>query len=319
MVTCLLVWSLLAAHSLERSARAAPLGTRRTVALAVIRPLSRLSTVLGFGFVSRLGERALGRDPGNTPSGPQEAAGPSLPRAIERPGPNGNLRPPGGLLPPLRRPTRADPLRLLVVGDSLAQDLAIGLERTLDPDRFALTVETRNSTGLARSDYFDWSAEIHRDLDRYRPEVVVAMFGGNDNQDVAVPEGGYIRKWDSRRWQVAYAGRVGDLMEAVTREGSRLLWVGLPITQSSVIPPSRVQLLNGIYGTQARAHPEVLFVDAWHLFVNPKGRYAAYLRDERGHLQLMREPDKVHLTAAGDDRLARYVVEVAGTGWGLQA
>jgi hypothetical protein len=33
----------------------------------------------------------------------------------------------------------------------------------------------------------------------------------------------------------------------------------------------------------------------------------------------MREPDKVHLTAAGDDRLARYVVEVAGTGWGLQA
>jgi hypothetical protein len=52
----------------------------------------------------------------------------------------------------------------------------------------------------------------------------------------------------------------------------------------------------------------VLYVDAWTLFTSSGGGYSAFLPDASGTQQEVRTTDGVHLTAAGDDRLAHRVL-----------
>src|SRR5262245_30324548 len=60
---CLLGWALLSAPDLLRSAQASPIGARRTVAIAVLRPISRLSEMLGLDRLTGGTDRVLGHDP----------------------------------------------------------------------------------------------------------------------------------------------------------------------------------------------------------------------------------------------------------------
>ncbi len=115
-LTCFAVWLLLDAPTLQRSAQAAPFGTRRTVALDVLGPVASLSRTLGVAHVVGGADRALGRTGPSVVAvsgGPPQAGGPPptppigpLPhRAVRvaRPG----ATPPG--LPPLPTPTAAAP------------------------------------------------------------------------------------------------------------------------------------------------------------------------------------------------------------------
>src|SRR5439155_4494614 len=117
---CFLVWALLAAPALRRAAETSPLGARRTAALVVLRPLSRITALLGLDRLGGTADRVLGR----------KDEGPAIPPAA--PTPNHPL-PTGGpaLAPLLPSPTAADPLTVLVVGDSLGADLAQGMSRLL--------------------------------------------------------------------------------------------------------------------------------------------------------------------------------------------
>lgn len=337
MLVCFLVWGLLDAQSLERSAEASPLGIRRTVALGVLRPLSGLSGILGIREVADLMERALGRDPNAAPGGgglPGFGAGvnvppvdaplpgppsPPAPRGSTGPGvePTNSPIPPAAQLPPLRRPSPAHPLRILVVGDSLAGDLGYGLERTVSSSLYRISLDGRPSTGLTRADYFDWAAQTKRDVARYHPELVVAMFGANDNQSLAVPGKGWVYMWHAAQWAAAYRIRVAQIMHEATAGGARMAWVGIPITRSSVMPNGRALQLNGIFSSEALHHRGVLFVDSWHQFA-PDGHYSPYLENSNGHVQLMREPDGVHMTPAGNDFLAQSMEGTLGRVWGFR-
>ena len=69
MVVCLGLWAFLFAPVLERNARTGPLGTRRTVALAVLRPVTAVADAAGLTSVSERALRALGDDPDQQPGG----------------------------------------------------------------------------------------------------------------------------------------------------------------------------------------------------------------------------------------------------------
>jgi lysophospholipase L1-like esterase len=66
--------------------------------------------------------------------------------------------------------------------------------------------------------------------------------------------------------------------------------------------------------TEASAHPGVVYVDSWSLLADDGG-YAAYLRTPSGTEQLVREPDGVHLSAAGSDRVAERVFQAMTALW----
>src|SRR5436190_1143428 len=173
---CFVLWGLLAAPALRRAAETAPLGLRRTAALAVLRPLSRLSSLMALNRVQTGVDEALGRHDPQAPALPPEdvlpsPALPAHPSSGPRPrgsppataNPNGTPAPAAtsgpltvGSAPSLPTPTETGRLRVLVVGDSLGADLAMGLARLLDgKGGYVTKMDARQATGLARPDYFD--------------------------------------------------------------------------------------------------------------------------------------------------------------------
>src|SRR5437867_2581234 len=138
ILLCLALWAVAAAPSLKASAEASPYGARRTAALAVLTPLAELSRLVGLAKLNSMAETALGRP---DPLAPPPTIPPLKP--LKR-----HTHP--VVLPPLRRPTRSDPLRVLVIGDSTALDLGYGLQRAAAPTgRYKVFLDGRISTGLA--------------------------------------------------------------------------------------------------------------------------------------------------------------------------
>jgi uncharacterized protein len=306
MLVTLGIWSLLAAPSLRRAAERSPLGARRTAALAVLRPISVVSSLLGLDHFNSAADRVLGRD--DAPAVPPAAPRPPHPLPTTGPSPSPSLAP---ILP---KPTRADPLTVLMVGDSIGADLAFGLSRLLnDKGTFRPREDTHESSGLARPDYFNWPYQLAVDISEKRPDVVVVMLGGNDNQSFLVGDHGVVL--GSAEWKAAYRTRVARMMEIVTGSGRPLIWVGMPIMKD----PARskvMRMLNGIFESEAREHRGVLYVDSYELFSNSRGRYAAFLRDSSGRLQHVRESDGIHLTiGAGGTRLAQRVYRTMKMLW----
>ncbi len=67
---------------------------------------------------------------------------------------------------PLREPTGQDPLRIAVVGDSLAAGVGYFAERVFRPFFVNVIKQGRISTGLSRPDYFDWQAQMRYIMQR---------------------------------------------------------------------------------------------------------------------------------------------------------
>lgn len=334
-LACFAVWALLDARSLQRSAESSNVGSRRDAALAVLKPVASISRRLGIDSVAGFVQRTLGRNPDAAPGGgtgglPEPPAGP---KTSSRAGGRGTGDDPGGTgvpgskkgnghagkpLPPLRRPTPDDPLRLLVIGDSYAEDIGLGLARTLDSDTVDLTLEGKHSTGLSRPDYFDWFTQTPADIRRYRPEVVVAMFGGNDPLvGLLLQDGNVIPFGHDERWTSAYRRRVGILMDEATAHGARLAWVGLPIMGSEEYSKD-IRFIDSIYRAEARKRPRVLYFDSWHLFTGPDGGFSTYLPNADGQVEQVRLPDGEHISPEGNDMLAAHVADVMKSRWGFE-
>ncbi len=221
-------------------------------------------------------------------------------------------------VPPLRVPTPAHPLRVLVVGDSFAEDIELGLARAFDSGTVRLIEKGEHSTGLSRPDYFNWPLELSTDTARYRPDVVVVMLGGNDPQAVQTPSGDAIARFGvgDKRWGQAYRARVDRFVREATAEGAHVAWVGLPVMQDPAFSHN-IRALDDIYGEETAKYPGVLFLDTWGLFTDGNGHYSAYLPDAKGDLQLVRDGDGIHLTAAGNDRLANALLKAMERRWKL--
>jgi hypothetical protein len=318
MTTALLAWSLLDAPALLHGAQTAPPGTRRSAALDVLRPLDRLSAALGLDRVSHLADDVLHR---HHPSAdvtappavavppvtvPPSAGSPTAPRATPTTVPG---------LPPLRVGTAADPLRVLVIGDSLGLSFGYSMANKLDAGGIVkTTVDAREGTGLTRPDAFDWSAEVRADIVQFHPELVVAMFGGNDDQDTIV--NGRFIPFGSQAWTVIYGARVAGVAETVHSAGAHLLWAGLPVMRSATLT-QRLQAVMAVTRTALSGRDGAAFIDNSVALSDGSGHYTVALPGSGGQEVLVREPDGIHMTPAGADRLAdRAITQMAST-WHL--
>jgi hypothetical protein len=211
--------------------------------------------------------------------------------------------------------TRKRPLRLYIVGDSMAQVFGSSLENLAEGTRLVKAkLEYKISSGLSRPDYFDWPQRLIDQLVDYDPDATAVLFGANDGQNIMFQ--GKVLEVGSKAWQEAYQKRVGRAMRILTRGGRRVFWVGNPIMRNPGYR-DRIAMMDHIYEAEAARHPGVTFVNSWHLMANEKGSYSEYLRDADGDPVLMRAPDGIHLTRAGGDRMAQTVLDVIEKDWGI--
>ena len=152
------------------------------------------------------------------------------------PRPTAQRDPDGAVQPVLRTPTPDNPLKLWVGGDSVgeivrrADGAGVGVDRVCSSRRSTSTV----GTGLTRPDFYNWPEHFAKDvLPNVDPDIVMPMFGANDDQNMELPDGTILTKY-TPEWFDEYRRRVGATMDLLkSPDNDRLVvWVGLGARRS---------------------------------------------------------------------------------------
>jgi hypothetical protein len=187
--------------------------------------------------------------------------------------------------------------RVLEIGDSLGDDLGFGLYKELGHTRgLSLLVKDKSSTGLSASWFYNWPQHLKKFLAQDRPNLVVAVFGANDEQALAVK--GVSQPFGSSGWRTAYVARVKRIDHIATKAGCYVLWVGTPIVQPNGYRQG-LYALNGIYQKIATSTPGVTFQPSWKLFATKSGDYrgGAMVNHQSDGLRLS---DGIHFNSTGE-------------------
>jgi lysophospholipase L1-like esterase len=320
ILVSLLVWTVLYAPTMKRAAEASPLGARRTVSLAFLRPIAAVTDWIGLNELAGSIERVVGRDQGR-PGGafvPPPEDIPLTPKGDDDPDGNGGNGGTDGATAEadsIRAPTSDRKLRVAIVGDSLAAGLGYFAERVFLPRLVRVSPQGRISTGLARPDYFNWPYTMRRIVDRFDPDLVIVMLGENDHQSLQTVHGDREAQIGTSEWPPAYRERVLRMMRIATSKGAKVVWAGLPISADFRLREhSRRQ--NEIFEFAASISNDVAYFDAWERFREPRAGYTAYFREGR-RVILIREGDGLHFNAIGYTILAREIAKLAVEEFGL--
>ena len=212
----------------------------------------------------------------------------------------------------LRVPTPESPLRVWVGGDSLAAGPSAAVwGAARDTGVITPLAEYQVGTGLVRDEFWDWPRHLDGVLHARDPEVVIFMVGANDDQPLAVDGTSY--RLPDQPWLDEYRKRVATLMELLTKDGRRAIWIGMPPMRDPEYSAA-IGVIDQIYLEEAARYPRMMYVDAWALFSGSEGpgSYAQELPGTDGALEDVRLDDGIHLSVAGSRRLAAAVMERLG-------
>ncbi len=243
---------------------------------------------------------ALAAEPATVPEtmgdGPAADAAPVVPEAASA--------------APEAAPAEDRPFRVAVFGDSLADGMWGAVYRALRrDDRFEVLRRTRNASGLARPDFYDWFAALDRHIAEDSIDAAIVVFGLNDTQPVFF-EGRWDHAFATPRWDEIYGIRVADFMTRLRQAGIPTFWLGLPVVRRDS-HAGQVRHLNQLYESLAGEHG-VVFVPTWTLSTDDDGRFSTYLPDDRGRSRQMRANDGVHFTMAGYEMLTAHLLRTMG-------
>lgn len=307
--------SLLQAEGLRKQAEIQPAGAQRDVARAVTRrlisisrtlhlttPRHELQAAIGRGSEDRIDTEVHLRLPPPAGPLPQPAAATTKRKPHARPAPKPVF-------------TAAKPLRVWVAGDSLAEVPGQALER-VGGAIGVVGVESRLSTGLARTDLYNWFSRIQEAPKELRPDVVVFSFGADDAHDYM--GGAQVGPFGSPSWNAEYRRRLDGVTRELNADGIYVVWLGLPIPDGPGFKKS-FRIVNRIIESVVSQHPQrSSFVDTWHMLDDFHGRYTPSLR-VHGKVTQLRLPDGVHYTAAAGDLIAAQIVKQLRAVYDLRA
>ena len=206
----------------------------------------------------------------------------------------------------------ADPKRqqkpeeyVVVIGDTLAEQLAQGLAEAFfaeHPD-VAVIKKVRASSGLVRSDFFNWIAEAGKLAAGERATAFVVMLGANDRQVLRDETGPH--EFRSDRWRDLYAKRVDEFLARLKEKNIPIYLAGMP-PMSAPRLSADMQYINEILRERA-ARAGIRYVDVWEGFVDEQGQFASSGPAMDGQTRRLRIADGIHFTRFGARKLAHYV------------
>lgn len=291
-VVALAVFVVLASPNMVASARGMPLGWQRTVAVGVAGAIDRVSHALSLNRPYDWAAEQLGIEQGGGdfefPAESDEPADDVDPAATTT----------TTTLAPVRTPTAEAPLQVTVAGDSTAKSLGDALiGATADRPELAVSNEGEVSTGLARSDYFNWGARLQEIVTTDAPEVVVFMVGANDGQSILTGDGTVVAQFGTPEWTEEYRRRVAGIMDLARGDGRRLVWVGEPNVGTGNVQQA-VEIGNRLAAEEAGSRPWVTYVDLAALLSGPDGGFSEYITLPDGSTTRCYAGDGVHLTVS---------------------
>ena len=274
---------VLASGNMVASAEGMPLGWQRSVAVAVAGGIDRVANLLSLNRPYDWAAEQLGIE--------QNDKDFEFP-VVAEPEPS----PTTTTLPPVRVPTPTDPLRVVVAGDSTAKSLGNSLiQAATDTPEIEIANEGKVSTGLARSDYFNWGARMQEIVGTDDPEVTVFMVGANDGQSILDGDGTIVAQFGSPQWEQAYRQRVAGIMDLNHGGARRVVWVGEPNVGTGNVQQA-IELGNRIAEEEAATRPWVTYFDLASIVAGPDGGFAEYVTLPDGSTVRCYAGDGVHLS-----------------------
>jgi hypothetical protein len=294
LLSAFLLWVVMDSTVLQHNATViSPLGTRRTVALDVLGPIVDVAKWTRLDLPIARANEALGRTAVGgfvVPTVPTSTTTTTMRGATTTTTTTTTTVP--------LHPSKRHRLRILLIGDSIGTDLDGSLLNDLDASGVAVVwTDDHVDTGLVRLDYFPWIAELAHDMYVYKPQIVIGLIGGNDDQNFidGLP-------YASARWDRQYLKNVGQFFTIGQEYGAKMFWASLP-TMS--VPGWTA--VRSVQALAARQH-HVVYIDS-DQWLCPGGVYRMFLRIN-GTIQQIRTSDGVHLEPAGSDLLAQGVLNV---------
>jgi hypothetical protein len=197
----------------------------------------------------------------------------------------------------------------LLLGDSIMLDLGTQIQHALRKD-YNLTnvkLDYKVSSGLNRIDYYDWYARTTKIINNYHPDVLIVMFGGNDDQDITDAEGKYKRAL-TEEWKKTYRARVERYAKLVSSSSVRqVYWIGQPMSNR----PRHQKyflVLNDIYSQVSKSYPKIKFISTWQTFA-VGGKYAQVVADKSGTKRYVKINDGVHFTTHGARIIGGIIID----------
>jgi hypothetical protein len=294
VVVALVVAAIFNADAMVRAGEGMKPGTTRDVTLSFSRPLADVTGFLQLneprrGFDLAFGQESKTASDTELESGSKEI----LTRKAKQP-----------QKPAWRQPTPAQPLDVLVTGDSEA-DL-VGL-RMADLDTAnLLEAETvaRNGTALTNPGFFNWEVNAEQEVATRDPDAVVMLIGANDGFNVDVD--GELFAPGTPEWEEEFARRVAVVMKTLSGDGERPVYWVPP-------PTARDPEYNEIYRAQNRAVERAAesvegarYVDIYSTIND--GEYSDQVEID-GREVLGRQSDGIHFNREGAGIPAGLVLE----------
>jgi uncharacterized protein len=311
VLLALVMGAVLDADALVASIEQQPFGTSRTAALAVARPVRTLSHWTGLNRPRSWLNELINGSPHNVSVPVAIPVPTSRPPALDR-----RLDPTTGTtVAPRRVPTAAQPLKVWMAGDSLMGTVSEAFAAlTKTNPAVSVTDDVQIGTGLARPDVYNWPAAVGHELATVNPDVVVFMFGTNDDQDMQVAGHRVVLGTDA--WRQEYERRVSEMM-ALAADGNRqVIWLGVPAVKRPRLNHTK-DVMNEAVRTTAALYPGVNYLDTGATLDGPNSTFVTYLANPGGAPVKVREADGIHFTLAGADRLAPLILAPIRQLWGF--
>ncbi|HAQ22278.1 MAG TPA: hypothetical protein DGF10_03865 [Acidimicrobiaceae bacterium] len=204
---------------------------------------------------------------------------------------------------------REEPLRVVIVGDSVSYDAEPGIRAALEATGDVL-VETRSigGVGLLRPGIDGYLAESLED----EPDVVVVMLGGWDLGEILEDPS-------------AYEQRLDEVAELLTSSGANIVWLGMPPTPPGEGIENARQAANRLFAGLGDRHPSVVYIPTGPVIGGPTGgsepgfvRFRAGIDGTWIQVRKVREGrDDGHLCPGGAVLLGSVVLDAVSKRFGL--
>lgn len=207
---------------------------------------------------------------------------------------------------PSREFSAADPARVMVIGDSLADGFGIFLDRRVRERDLNARVYNygRVSSGLARSDFYNWPERFEELAGQYRPDVVVVHFGSNDMQTIILPDSRV--GFGTEEWDAAYRQQTRRILDIAARYGAVVYWLGPAPDRNSKLN-RHLSRINPLFQAEA----ELVRANYIPLSAFTAGENGEFVKTTSvaGRVVTIRSGDGSHFTGAGYYLVADHILK----------
>lgn len=188
--------------------------------------------------------------------------------------------------------THEDPLRVYIGGDSLVGSYGDSLASALGQTGvIKATYDSRPSSGLMNTSFFDWNSHTKQVIKRYNPEVIVFMIGTNDASIVSANPTGY---------KTDYTKKVNDYLDIAKKVDTKVYFVLAPAMKEPRLDKN-VNKLNDVI-TDVAGKRNVKVFDS-STILSPAGKFVTSIISGSKSTSA-RADDGVHITNEGGKLLA---------------